>query len=464
MERFGRRTRWISVSAVALVAVLVLWNVGLRDRGSEEHSAETNDSGHAIARSGDFSTARIEPSASANTATARKEWVVTGVVADPAGFPVSGAAIDVWSPNDNETEPQCRGHDAVLQAQANSNSQGTFELSLPEEELYCVRARHASWSGSEPALVSTGERRTESIRLVLEQSERVNGRVVDTTNGAVANVGIELVRQDGPAVGEPKRATTDGNGRFSFRGVDSGDYSLRSTNGRYVISKPRTIAVRSNQPLDDLLVQIDAMVAIHGRVVNATGTPLPNVRIVARSPYDPELFLGSTTSSDTGAFVLLSEQRSSAARMAQRMAGGIAVDKSGTEVRVPLGAEGVCVEFDHPDLRADALNVVANGTALDIGTVHLRSSRSISGRVLDNADRPLAAKIVFREVSHATGREAACSALPVVREARSSANGAVNVQLKPGRYEVHVYANSSSATAIDVTVGPEDESLILKVE
>lgn len=358
------RLAWTLLSAALVVALLIWWNAERSEL----------DSGAPV-----VATAKEAPVVDAPTdafASEKKLSVrIPGSVVDPLGNVVTGARIVAWAIDDTgDASRQCRSEAPRQIAFAESDDDGAFELALAEEERFCVRAHDARWGISEPQVVSTGEAPTEFIQLTLLRPIQFNGRVIDYTNAPQANVRLTLARRDGPSTGAEFHAQSDGEGRFSFDGLDAGEYVLSSADGRYAISRPREVVLRADEQLDELIVRADPVAIVTGRLLDAEGRPAVGVRVTARSAYDPQLILGSTTTDSVGAFELHCEHRSEAAVMAQRMAGGGLVDKRGVELpRAPLPAALVCIEFEHPALQGESKRIELSDSRTDIGPMYLRA-------------------------------------------------------------------------------------------
>ena len=154
------------------------------------------------------------------------------------------------------------------------------------------------------------------------------GTVVDDASSApVASVLVTL-SPAGPAQGrEPRRAITGASGRFAFRDVTPGSYTLTTTvggngyspggfivsglghliggylNGGYGQRRPEgplaTLEVRGGERLADAVIRIWKGAAIDGSVFDESGEPLVGVVVAAvRVSTDGRLLTGPTTKTD----------------------------------------------------------------------------------------------------------------------------------------------------------------------
>jgi protocatechuate 3,4-dioxygenase beta subunit len=108
------------------------------------------------------------------------------------------------------------------------------------------------------------------IQLVRASRFDVSGVVVDSQGRPLPSASVALVR---PSLVSPgSRAGVDGAGRFAFRDVDAGDYSL-------VVTAPEVheyahMPVNVSSDVDNMVVATRPAVTLQGRVVLADGAPL----------------------------------------------------------------------------------------------------------------------------------------------------------------------------------------------
>jgi hypothetical protein len=116
----------------------------------------------------------------------------------------------------------------------------------------------------------------------------ITGRVVaDGTNAPIAGARVLVFpagRRTGP-MGPPPQATTDQDGRFALSNLAPGEYSLDVQKTGFVplngpMTRPRTFAVAAGQVLSlDLHLQRGGVIS--GRVLDGTGEPLTEARVMA---------------------------------------------------------------------------------------------------------------------------------------------------------------------------------------
>ena len=116
---------------------------------------------------------------------------------------------------------------------------------------------------------------------------RIRGRVVTTDTGAA--VRRAQVRISGPDV-MPKIAITDNDGRYEFRDLPSGKYTLNVTKSGYVsvqygqtrpFEQGKSIELVESQPMDKADVTMPRGSVISGRLVDEFGDPMPDATVTA---------------------------------------------------------------------------------------------------------------------------------------------------------------------------------------
>jgi len=123
---------------------------------------------------------------------------------------------------------------------------------------------------------------------------RIAGRVtVEGTNTPLAGVRVMLI----PAaprmgmMGMPPQATTDQDGRYAFERVSPGSYRIQVEKAGYAPmgdqSAARTIQVAAGQSANGVDLQLQKGAVITGRVLDAAGEPIPELRVMAMRRVSP---------------------------------------------------------------------------------------------------------------------------------------------------------------------------------
>jgi protocatechuate 3,4-dioxygenase beta subunit len=116
----------------------------------------------------------------------------------------------------------------------------------------------------------------------------LSGRVVADGSGAPlagARVMVMPARPNGP-FGPPPQATTDEDGRFAFTSLAPGQYRITVQRTGYAplgqdIGPGQTVTVAAGQAAAGLQLTLQKGAVIAGRVLDPSGAPLPDVRIIA---------------------------------------------------------------------------------------------------------------------------------------------------------------------------------------
>ena len=95
--------------------------------------------------------------------------------------------------------------------------------------------------------------------------------------------------------GPPSQSATDESGRFSFGGLAPGEYRLNVQKSGFVnypgfgAGPGRAITVTAGHTADGVTIQLQRGGAIAGRLLDASGSPVPDARVIAlqRAPVPP---------------------------------------------------------------------------------------------------------------------------------------------------------------------------------
>jgi protocatechuate 3,4-dioxygenase beta subunit len=124
----------------------------------------------------------------------------------------------------------------------------------------------------------------------------VAGRVVEQdTQAPIAGAQVMLaVLLEGPPTApfnmRPMMATTDADGRFTFDGVDPGRYRVSATRAGFasapLSTPPMELAAGARR--DDLVVAMQRGGVIAGRILDASGEPVVDMRVMALRKVQPQ--------------------------------------------------------------------------------------------------------------------------------------------------------------------------------
>jgi hypothetical protein len=400
-----------------------------------------------------------------------RQFLLSGVVSDPYGTPAPSASVNAWIAPDGDNIV-CSRIDYRSLSTGKTSSQGRFSIDVNGENNYCLQATHARWASSEPTALLASEPR-DDIRLKLTTTLQVTGQVREQQQPA-SNLPIKLSKQIAFGHLKAYQAKTDGDGRFVFVGVEAGEYTLTSENAAYAIAEPKMVTVQANTPIENLAVSAYPLTAIRGRVVDSAGLPISGAHITARSPYAPEINIGSAISDSSGAFTLQSGHRAEEIVTAQRMRAGETpvgrANMNSNAVADAVSQATVCVDFYHPRYRADERTIAASSATTDMGTVFMQApTLSLQGNVTNHRSEPVAATLTFKKVvtNAAQSLDAApsCNESFADRQTSADIQGRFAVHLDaPGQYEVTVLTQLYQPRVIMVDVATSNDVLDIKLK
>ena len=196
---------------------------------------------------------------------------VEGTVVAPDGAPVPGAAIRTWQPESPE------GRVVYRPPLARTDGDGHYRVEGLKPGAVSLEARHPAYGRSRGSLdASPGE---NLLDFHLTGGSSIRGLVVDTGGGAVP--GARVVLSSRLPSWTPRVARTNEGGAFQFEGLAPGKYSVTAEKvdvGR--TSAPLVVDVNT-EPLEDLVVEIQATGTISGEIVGLTLDDLSAVRLRA---------------------------------------------------------------------------------------------------------------------------------------------------------------------------------------
>ncbi|MCU0684735.1 MAG: carboxypeptidase regulatory-like domain-containing protein [Polyangiaceae bacterium] len=211
----------------------------------------------------------------------------------------------------------------------------------------------------------------------------IGGRVVEAEGRSVAGARVWLVAAEAPFNRSAERYS-DASGTFSFADVAPGSYRVAAEHLHYGSALSAPIAPAEASEAGSLVLALDAVRSVGGRVLNVDGDPVVGAKISAE---------GATGSAPSAA--------SSA-------------DGSFWFDNLPRAASGLRVSARGYVTEVVMLQTAAAAERQSI-TVRLHAAPDIVGLVLDPSGRPLAATVT------------ACEEGPDRKVARSGADGAFRV-------------------------------------
>ncbi len=147
------------------------------------------------------------------------------------------------------------------------------------------RVRTASKNAAEPVTVEAkSESKIEDIDLLLLNSRRISGRVIDTSDNPVANA-VVVISDDSSDDQRlsPQIVTTDANGKFEGWQVSGSKATFEVAAGGYAQT-----ALTVENAEGQIAIILNKGITLRGRVVDELGKPIEWARVGPGPPPDPE--------------------------------------------------------------------------------------------------------------------------------------------------------------------------------
>ncbi len=236
---------------------------------------------------------------------AEPKMTVAGVVLDPAGKPVSGAAVAVFGfPRRGRWGGDYSGAHPVL-GQTASDRAGRFRMDVPRtssERFFNVDVISGAtgygmgWRALDP------DAESPEIEIRLRPEQPVHGRLVDLRGQPAAGIAVSVVQlaaksdgeRDGVGIREPsanltpwpETVKTDERGRFLIRGVGRGVALAVHIRDERFARQEISIEPQDPAETEGKVYVLTAAHPILGRVTYAdTGAPVPHARMAAQGGH-----------------------------------------------------------------------------------------------------------------------------------------------------------------------------------
>jgi protocatechuate 3,4-dioxygenase beta subunit len=205
------------------------------------------------------------------TITLRSGALISGMVLDANGAPLAEAYVELEAANGSRGESVW------------SDAQGLWRAEDMGGAVYLVRAStRTTISAGDQKVIHDGVHPKNGIVLRVAAGAEIAGIVVDAAGKPVPEARIS-----GGGISE----TTDESGRFVARGLDAKKYTL-SASTTLLGAVDQDVTLERAEHADVKFVLVPSSIA--GKVVDASGQPVENAAVAARSE-DPEGFGYSRT-------------------------------------------------------------------------------------------------------------------------------------------------------------------------
>jgi hypothetical protein len=188
---------------------------------------------------------------------------LTGVVTDIGGGPIAGALV-------RATRFTAGTVRSILRAPylARTGADGRYKVQLAEGG-YALEVSHPDYISGRRSTEIRGADRTEDFELI--PGATISGTVLvrgtdEPVSGALVTVGQGDFKITGISLGNS--STTDGQGRFTLRGLRSGEVRLLALAGEHASREHVTVDVSVAEQIDDVVIYVDRSYTISGFVVS----------------------------------------------------------------------------------------------------------------------------------------------------------------------------------------------------
>ncbi len=199
------------------------------------------------------------------------EWSeISGVVVNAQGHPVAGARVS--AENARFAGSAITGEDGAFAIPRLPS--GRYRLNVAARGyVRRLGGEHGDWRSYQDE-VETGDK---PVRLVLEKTGRIEGRIVDTNTGAPIPV-YEIEFAYGPMVrpdssSSMRRTYLEPEGRFSLEVDTRAKYVVARAEG--FAPKSKAIRVGPDENLRDIVLALSPAPVFEGRTLDPDGAPLP---------------------------------------------------------------------------------------------------------------------------------------------------------------------------------------------
>ncbi len=199
---------------------------------------------------------------------------IKGIVVDASGRMLSDATIQIHCPGDERVEYAQSGPDGTFQA---------FGFK-PFSSLH-LSARKGELVSPEWHIIELEETDVDDMRLSIQSGSSIAGTVVDERGRPLSAWDVKAMSGAFTGVVNHKLAPSDKSdtrGAFRITGIPAGSYSLKlykAGTGGNSFGSAAQVELALDQHITGLRLTADSAMAISGRVLDRTGSPIPGVTV-----------------------------------------------------------------------------------------------------------------------------------------------------------------------------------------
>ncbi|WP_044281503.1 carboxypeptidase-like regulatory domain-containing protein [Myxococcus stipitatus] len=214
--------------------------------------------------------------------TLKRAATVEGIAVDPEGRPLRDVMVMLAVNKGDPENPSTQHGEATL-----TDESGRFSVDIDGEGEGWIDAESEDFTmdSVDVTIPSRG------LRLVLDPRSTLPGRVVDAEERPVPNVFVYLYVGGDDAIRGME--TSDDEGRFVFKDLSPGPYTLKASLWTGGNATQRELVqqaeVREGEASAPVVLRLEAGRSLQGLVVDTEGRPLSDVRVLAKAIVEGSL-------------------------------------------------------------------------------------------------------------------------------------------------------------------------------
>ncbi|HEX8699366.1 MAG TPA: carboxypeptidase-like regulatory domain-containing protein [Myxococcaceae bacterium] len=205
---------------------------------------------------------------------------VSGVVVNTQGTPVAGVTVTPV-PSTNTAQPLTDGRwDGVV-----TDTAGRWRFEHLEAGLYRFEASSAQRApGTSAPVTLDGSQETQGVTITLPDSARLTGQVLDAQGQAVPYAIVRVALDEGVSRAMARQATSDTRGEFVLEGLPQSRLAVLALHETASSATRYVDLGQASHQREPLVLVLDAMEVIRGRVESSQGQPVGEAVVLAELP------------------------------------------------------------------------------------------------------------------------------------------------------------------------------------